>query len=130
MKIYVSASRSRKPMMLNWRERLRVSGHKVLSEWLDDNDDIDVRAYDRTIKARVKRDLIDMQQASCVIVDTEVRDRAYMWIEVGVALERGIPIIGVGTSYGTLMYLPGIRLVSTIDELLDYLDSEDLEDVF
>lgn len=74
---------------------------------------------DETGRAIAERNYACLYDSHVVIALTYHGEGAEMWVELGRAAERGIPIVWVGRKLTPLAYTPGITRVSGVGEAIE-----------
>lgn len=116
MKVYIAAPFDRRTEIRTRRGELADVGIEVTSRWIDIADDVppDHKRAAAELADEAQKDLIDIDAADAVILDTEtLSTTGGMWVELGYALARSAPVIVVGPRRNVFCLLPQVRHCDT-----------------
>lgn len=99
---------------------LRRAGHQIISRWHDEWADQNDTTDPEILRTEAWIDWQDLRHAEVLVVmNYQVSEGKA--VEQGIALERGIPIILVGTPSNVFHHLPHVRCVETLEDTLPLL---------
>lgn len=138
MKIYLAARYSRREELCGYRAELEALGHTVTARWLngshqisdngtpigDDGESlVEFGQTERAAQLRqhfAEEDLADVIRADLLVAFTEPprssASRGGRYVEMGVAIGHGIPVVIVGPRENVFCWLPGIPAYATWNE--------------
>ena len=121
-RIYVAAPWVRKEEAKYVAGRLNDAGFVVTSRWIDmhggDHDPV-------VLRREAQHDWDDIRAATVLVV-LNIEKSEGKATEQGIALERGLKIVGVGIPKNNVFhYLPQYRWVASVVELINLLNSPD-----
>lgn len=115
MKVFIAGSFLVRPRLQLVAEKFRGAGHDVVSSWLAEPLDLVtlVRREDLLAdwlnQAIATQDLIDLYKADALILFTEEPSSSGgYWVELGVAIARGIPVYVAGDRMNVYCYYPQV----------------------
>lgn len=104
MKLYLAASYRMRHVLRELREPLSRHGITVTSSWIDQDFDDDTAPDDLETYATL--DLAEVSGSDVVAVFTALGSTSGgMWVELGYALARGIPVVVVGDRTNVFCHL-------------------------
>jgi nucleoside 2-deoxyribosyltransferase len=116
MRIYVASKFEEKDRTRKIIEVLRNMGHQITHDWTheipyEEGDPRGPPYYRKCAEA----DVAGVQTADAIIVLSHQHGKG-MFVEMGIAIARGIPIVAVGPHFNTIFYeLPTVTKVQTIE---------------
>lgn len=122
MKLYLAANFRQRDYARQVMDRLEAAGHTITHDWTGEaappSDPTDLATFRRNVAIA---DHYGVRNAEAlVLLDGEGLKGAY--VEMGFAIERGIPVLVVGCHYRQIFYeMPGVFLLDDIDEALAML---------
>ncbi len=118
-RVYLSGPTREAVTLCAFAADLRDDGHQVTSRWLE--------SYSRRATgdeaSRAQRDLADLRSSEFLVALTgpRVGGRGGRHTELGVAIERGLPIVLVGTVEHVFHHMAAVTVVVDFDAARNYL---------
>jgi len=118
MKIYLAANWNRREDMVRKKEKVEAAGHTVTSRWIDQTFDTDV--------ANAWADMKDLMDAEALFLFNDVGGEydgsGGKYVELGIALSCGMPIICIGKKERNIfLSIPTIQHVSNLKQALSLI---------
>lgn len=139
MKIYLSASYSRRQEMCEYAEQIEKMDHDVISSWLWNAEEqpelakqVENAKYSISVDAGhwfAQKDIADLEDADLFIFFSEPtkkngRGRGGRHVELGYALAMGIPIYLIGPLENVFHCLPEVQQIDSWEEMRSLLNAE------
>lgn len=124
MRLFLAGSWNAKEHLRAARTMCEEAGHEVTSTWLDEPP-IDT-SNPFLMKVMGLNDWHDVKRAGMLVMFREWESTSGgMFVEMGIALERGMPIAGVGKpNTGVYDHLPEVVWYDNLDELLEAISEK------
>lgn len=129
MRVYLAASFSRREEMRQVRKELRDLGVDVQARWLDESQP-PAQEREKWLRENACIDRVDVLAADLLVRFTDDLATKFVpshlatgsrFVEMGMALSRGIPVVVVGGNQCLFDRLPGIVHLKNTQELMRYL---------
>jgi hypothetical protein len=126
MRVYLASRYRDFPLMQQWREFLEDNNCTVTSRWINGDHEITENANDDKARSRFAvEDVEDILSAQIFICRSDPSffrsGRGGRHVELGIALACKKVIVLVGQRENVFHYLPQVSVVSTIEEVVEFL---------
>jgi nucleoside 2-deoxyribosyltransferase len=125
MKIYIAAPWKDKALMNERAKPFEDAGHTITWKWWETDNIPEGADRDGELKEQAKNDHNGVRKADALVLFNTAKSEGKA-VEQGIAIERGIPIVAIGTlgdgtSFNVFHYLKYYEWVNSVNEAISAL---------
>jgi nucleoside 2-deoxyribosyltransferase len=122
MNLYLAGQYASKDYLRTVADQLICDGHFITASWLQEHHPPTVQLHEvsnEELRGYAVQDIEDIRASDAMVFFSviDATKRGGRHVEMGVALALGLPVYVVGPRENIFMYLPQVKLFTTVEEL-------------